>query len=228
MAVPGIDMLSGPPAASSRRVARRSAEPALRPHPELPCTHEWPLRSYRELRARPRPCAPPGTRPGKPSANGGWRPSPTRWNCWSPRSPPTRCARPPRLPTAAGGRAGPARATGAILAHLLNRESVLIRGLGRRSLPARTRGRGAGRRGRGGDCCSSRPSAHNGVATRRKARPTWAARSSGPLHPLRPHPALGLDCQRPSRTLGADVPAAVHRWCSGACRPRPRTGPGSR
>ena len=53
MTVPGIDTLSGPPAASSRRVARRSAEPALQPHPELACTHEWPLRSYRELRALP-------------------------------------------------------------------------------------------------------------------------------------------------------------------------------
>lgn len=53
MTVPGIDTLSGPPAASSRRVVRHSAEPVLQPHPELPCTHEWPLRSYRELRARP-------------------------------------------------------------------------------------------------------------------------------------------------------------------------------
>jgi anti-sigma regulatory factor (Ser/Thr protein kinase) len=53
MTVPGIDTLSGPPAASSRRAVRRSAEPALQPHPELPCTHEWPLRSYRELRALP-------------------------------------------------------------------------------------------------------------------------------------------------------------------------------
>ena len=53
MTVPGIDTLSGPPAASSRRVARHSAEPALQPHPELACTHEWPLRSYRELRALP-------------------------------------------------------------------------------------------------------------------------------------------------------------------------------
>jgi anti-sigma regulatory factor (Ser/Thr protein kinase) len=53
MTVPGIDTLSGPPAASSRRVARRSAEPALQPHPELACTHDWPLRSYRELRALP-------------------------------------------------------------------------------------------------------------------------------------------------------------------------------
>ena len=53
MTVPGIDTLSGPPAASSRRAARRSAEPLLQPHPELPCTHEWPLSSYRELRALP-------------------------------------------------------------------------------------------------------------------------------------------------------------------------------
>lgn len=53
MTVPGIDTLSGPSAVSSRRVARRSAEPALQPHPELACTHEWPLRSYRELRALP-------------------------------------------------------------------------------------------------------------------------------------------------------------------------------
>ena len=53
MTVPGIDTLSGPPAASSRRVARRSAEPGLAPHPDLACTHEWPLRSYRELRALP-------------------------------------------------------------------------------------------------------------------------------------------------------------------------------
>jgi anti-sigma regulatory factor (Ser/Thr protein kinase) len=53
MTVPGIDTLSGLPAASSRRVARRSAEPALEPHPELACTHEWPLRSYRELPALP-------------------------------------------------------------------------------------------------------------------------------------------------------------------------------
>jgi anti-sigma regulatory factor (Ser/Thr protein kinase) len=53
MTVPGIDTLSGPPAASSRRVTRRSAEPALQPHPELACTQGWPLRSYRELRAVP-------------------------------------------------------------------------------------------------------------------------------------------------------------------------------
>ena len=53
MTVPAIDTLSGSPAASARQVARRSAEPALQPHPELPCTHEWPLRSYRELRALP-------------------------------------------------------------------------------------------------------------------------------------------------------------------------------
>jgi anti-sigma regulatory factor (Ser/Thr protein kinase) len=53
MTVPGVDTLSGPPAASSRRVARRSAGPALQPHPELACTHDWPLRSYRELRALP-------------------------------------------------------------------------------------------------------------------------------------------------------------------------------
>ena len=53
MTVPGIDTLSGSPAASSRRAARRSAEPVLQPHPELPCTHGWPLRSYRELRALP-------------------------------------------------------------------------------------------------------------------------------------------------------------------------------
>jgi Histidine kinase-like ATPase domain len=53
MTVPGIDTLSGPAVASARRVARRSAGPALQPHPELACTHEWPLRSYRELRALP-------------------------------------------------------------------------------------------------------------------------------------------------------------------------------
>ena len=53
MTVPGIDTLSGPSAASSRRVARPSAGPALPPHPELACTHDWPLRSYRELRALP-------------------------------------------------------------------------------------------------------------------------------------------------------------------------------
>lgn len=53
MTVPGIDTLSGPPAASSRRVARRRAGPAFQPHPELACTHDWPLRSYRELRALP-------------------------------------------------------------------------------------------------------------------------------------------------------------------------------
>jgi hypothetical protein len=53
MTVPGIDTLSGPPAVGSRRVARRSAEPALQPPAELACTHEWPLRSYRELRALP-------------------------------------------------------------------------------------------------------------------------------------------------------------------------------
>src|ERR1700722_386135 len=53
MTVPGIDTLSGPSAASSRRVARPSAGPALPPHPELACTHDWPLHSYRELRALP-------------------------------------------------------------------------------------------------------------------------------------------------------------------------------
>ncbi len=53
MTVPGTDTLSGPSAASARRVARRSAGPALQPHPELACTHDWPLRSYRELRALP-------------------------------------------------------------------------------------------------------------------------------------------------------------------------------
>ena len=53
MTIPGIDTCSGPSAASSRRVARRSAGPALHPHPELACTHDWPLRSYRELGAVP-------------------------------------------------------------------------------------------------------------------------------------------------------------------------------
>lgn len=53
MTVPGIDTLSEPSPACSRRVAGFSVDPGPRPDPDLARMQEWPLRSYLELRALP-------------------------------------------------------------------------------------------------------------------------------------------------------------------------------
>jgi hypothetical protein len=53
MTVPGIDTLSEPSAACSRRVAGFPNASAPRLDPELARMREWPLRSYLELRALP-------------------------------------------------------------------------------------------------------------------------------------------------------------------------------
>ena len=191
MTFPGINTLRGSSAADSGRVARPSAEPRLQPDQVLVRMQEWPLGSYLELRAMPM-----SVRSARLHARNILR----EWRMGAladtvellvseiDHQRGTRISQ--HRASAARDRAGIACATYKTLAHFGPAQRP-DPGMGRRSSPSPTSGRGARRRGRAGTAAGRGPQHAVGLlCAGRAGREDRLGRVCSVRHSAAPPPGL--------------------------------------